>query len=768
MQSGKTANFTAVIAKAADAGYRLIIVLAGTLNILRDQTQRRIDRELLGWELVKEDYQGDPEEETFVRHGNLPSRLGGYDWDRLTLAREDFKQLRVGLSALEFRRVDQSKAFWDPINLQHEPARLIVLKKSDTVLNNLLDAFRRASDRGVDFANVPALVIDDESDQASVNTLRSGSVSSRGESRTTINRHLVKILRILKRGQYVGYTATPFANVFVDPEDAADLYPSDYILSLPRPAGYMGVSDFHDEEESTPGDFSSNQNAHVRFVQAEDDLPGNLPQALDAFVLAGAIKLYRESRGMKPYQHHTMLVHHSPKNLVHDARAKLVDRLYEKAGYLTMGPAWERMEKLWKADFEKVCNAKAEGAPVPKTFKELRQYIGECCRRIDDGEKRVLIVNGQNNDDSPNFEKQPVWKIIVGGTKLSRGYTIEGLTVSYYRRPSGAADTLMQMGRWFGFRAGYRDLVRLYIGNREPIGSKGKKFVNLYEAFHAICKDEEDFREELERYSNLDPDKRITPKQIPPLVPSHMLPPTSRNKMYNAVLEFENFGGRWFESTVAPDDGDDLKVNQKIMKMLLESSSLDTLPISFLRDGKQENFEAVSGPLQISKVMSFLNGYRWLPDFPSTLTRVLEFLNGKGGNPNLDSWLLLAPQPETPKGSPWEVASASFAIRTRNRVGTGLRYAAYSEPAHRAAAERLANVNGEPLEGASEKQRNQRQGIFLFYPVLSSEERAANATPTMAFALLFPRNSIPNKVTYKVRNKNRPEDIVVTVKSRHR
>ena len=330
VQSGKTANFTAVIAKAADAGYRLIIVLAGTLNILRDQTQRRIDRELLGWELVKEDYQGDPEEETFVRHGNLPSRLGGYDWDRLTLAREDFKQLRVGLSALEFRRVDQSKAFWDPTNLQHEPARLIVLKKGDTVLKNLLDAFRRASDRGVDFANVPALVIDDESDQASVNTLRIGSVSSRGESRTTINGHLVNILRILKRGQYVGYTATPFANVFVDPEDAADLYPSDYILSLPRPAGYMGVSDFHDEEETALGDFSSNQNAYVRFVQADDDLPVNLPQALDAFVLAGAVKLYREACGMKPYQHHTMLVHHSPKNLVHDARAKLVDRLYEK------------------------------------------------------------------------------------------------------------------------------------------------------------------------------------------------------------------------------------------------------------------------------------------------------------------------------------------------------------------------------------------------------------------------------------------------------
>ena len=160
----------------------------------------------------------------------------------------------------------------------------------------------------------------------------------------------------------MGYTATPFANVFVDPEDAADLYPSDYILSLPRPAGYMGVTDFHDAEEVTPGNFSSNQNAFVRFVQADDDLPANLPQALDAFVLAGAVKLYRESHGVKPYQHHTMLVHHSPRNFVHEAQAKLVDRLYVKAGYTSMGPAWRRLEELWEKDFAKVSKAKADGA----------------------------------------------------------------------------------------------------------------------------------------------------------------------------------------------------------------------------------------------------------------------------------------------------------------------------------------------------------------------------------------------------------------------
>ena len=188
----------------------------------------------------------------------------------------------------------------------------------------------------------------------------------------------------------------------------------------------------------------------------------------------------------------------------------------------------------------------------------------------------------------------------------------------------------MQMGRWFGFREGYRDLVRLYIGNREPIGTKGKKFINLYEAFHGICKDEEDFREELQRYSSLEPDKRITPKQVPPLVPSHMLPPTSRNKMYNAVLQFKNFGGRWFESTVAPDVDKDVIHNELLMKKLLDSSSLEKLPLSLSREGTRESFEAHAGGLQSSKVITFLENYRWLPGFESTMARVLEFLGGKG------------------------------------------------------------------------------------------------------------------------------------------
>src|ERR1019366_6737934 len=114
----------------------------------------------------------------------------------------------------------------------------------------------------------------------------------------------------------------------------------------------------------------------------------------------------------------------------------------------------------------------------------------------------------QAND--PDFYRQPIWKILVGGAKLSRGYTIEGLTVSYFRRRAGTADTLMQMGRWFGFRKGYRDLVRVYIGRAEPAG---RGDVDLYEAFEGVCRDEQDFRAQLARYAMpADGSAPLTPK----------------------------------------------------------------------------------------------------------------------------------------------------------------------------------------------------------------------------------------------------------------
>src|SRR5205085_2896009 len=159
--------------------------------------------------------------------------------------------------------------------------------------------------------------------------------------------------------------------------------------------------------------------------------------------------------------------------------------------------------------------------PFPSSLDDLMPSVTECWRRVNEGSTPALIVNGEKRfeEETPDFDSEGVWKIIVGGTKLSRGYTVEGLTVSYYRRPTRAADTLMQMGRWFGFRQNYIDLMRLFVGRAEGL----KKPLDLYSAFEAICRDELEFRNELRQYAlPTDGNDPITPMQVPPLVTQHL------------------------------------------------------------------------------------------------------------------------------------------------------------------------------------------------------------------------------------------------------
>lgn len=765
VQSGKTANFTGVIARAADAGYRLIIVLAGTINILREQTQRRLDKELVGKEMCSgETYELDEDYDDFVSHGGLPSERGFFDWERLTGSKDDFRRLKRGIAALEFRRYDPGKPFYDPVNLHRERARLLVVKKTPTVLNKLLADLNDVSKR-VDLKSVPALIIDDESDQASINTWdtrRPHSQKKDEEARTKTNRSIVELLKLLRRGQYIGYTATPFANVFINPDDAEDLFPADYILSLPRPEGYMGMAEFYDDTPAKDGDYSSNEKAFVRFVQDADDDPDNLPAAIDAYILAGAIKLYRETKSNKKfsYRHHTMLIHNSQSVFVHETQARDVEVLLEQAGYVSGGPGIGRLRELWQRDCGPVSVVRNKTSLSPSSFGDLLPFIGGCCNKLSLG-KSVRIINGNNKDDAPNFEKSGVWAILVGGTKLSRGYTVEGLTVSYYRRRAGAADTLMQMGRWFGFRPGYQDLVRLYIGNREPLTKKNTQFINLYEAFRATCQDEEHFRGQLKRYSSLAPGKRITPRQVPPLVAQHMLPPTSKNKMFNAKITFENLGGEWKEATVAPSEITEVEHNDEKMRQMLRGAEITRNRVAVQSDTDVADFEAWTGSLQPNAVLAFLSTYHWLPGYSHSLKMVTEFLRGTGKrDPEISSWLLLAPQLKSKGKTPaWKHEGKEFAVRERTRIETGGRYKAFSEPDHRLASEVFAGVRIGNITAGGVDMRRANQAVLLFYPVRSEEE--AGQIPTMGFALLFPENSIKEPIAYSVRDQSRADEVVV-------
>ena len=761
VQSGKTSNFTAVIAKAADAGYRLFIVLAGTQNTLRDQTQRRLDKELIGKEYVGQEYSGDPDWQEFVSEGGPASLHGGYDWERLTTAHEDFQSLGAGIAALKFARTDLSKPFRHPSNLHRSPARVIVIKKNATALKKLIEALKRASTL-VEWREVPSLVIDDESDQASLNTKR----PTKGErkTRTAINRLIVELLGTLGGAQYVGYTATPFANVFVDPSDAEDLFPSDFILSLPRPIGYMGASDFIDEgSELLEGE--SNRRAFVRDIRGDDEQPENLPMAIDSFVLGGMVKLWRENAmADTTFEHHTMLVHNSPRVNVHREDADRVQDLFLAANYAGGGPGVERLRRLWESDFAKVCATRAEdGVKAPSDFEALLSVLGKVVLKISGDGGPTIILNGAAKDEPPDFDRTPVWKIICGGAKLSRGYTVEGLTVSYYRRRAGAADTLMQMGRWFGYRHGYRDLVRLFIGREEPLNKSASKTIDLYEAFRGVCNDEQEFRDELKRYSALEPGQRITPKQVPPLVPSNYLRPAAANKMYNAKLTYVNYGGRHIQRTVLAQELSVRKENLRSLEDLLGEGQGTTARIEVL----DKTLEVAIKEASERALNAFFDHFKWGSVPRDDWALIREYLDGAQGDPGIASWVILLPAMTRPFRWWTSGDGVRIPIRQRSRNVDETRFEILSEPPHIEVAKCLAGLSNQVrqgLEGCAEK----GNAVIIPYLVVPKTRNLAldwAQFPALGFSLVLPENNLPTRVGWSVRDPTQPDAVVVSAPS---
>ncbi|MFD6653634.1 Z1 domain-containing protein [Streptomyces parvus] len=765
VQSGKTANFTGVTAKAIDAGYRLVIVLGGTLNLLRGQTQRRLDMELIGQEnilrgadpadtdsLVGVDYLDDEDwPGKFVSHGGRPSTLGSFDIERLTTRDNDYQSLETGIRALVFDKQVRTQPLNAPDNLHRAAARVMVVKKNKSVLSKLIKDLKKIG--GPLLSEIPTLIIDDESDQASVNTTNPDKWEEGKATRTAINGQISQLLGLLPRAQYVGYTATPFANVFVDPGDGDDIFPRDFLISLPRPTGYMGVQDFHDLDRTDEASVGSAERAHVRSMD-DGTHRDRLPEALDAFVLAGALKLYRAANGVddSPFRHHTMLVHESVGVKQHALLAKRIRVLWDEAAY-TSQEGHDRLAALLAADFQRFAD---DGMPTPATYADLKPHVSRARQLINSGGTPVLVVNGdtERDYDQPDldFDRTPnVWKILVGGTKLSRGFTVEGLTVTYYRRRTQQADTLMQMGRWFGFRPGYRDLVRLYIGRAEPAGRT--RTVDLYEAFEAICRDEETFRAQLTRYATLvDGKPQVTPSQIPPLVSQHLswLKPSARNKMFNAELVEIRSPGEWVEPTAYPTAPADLRHNAEVWRPVLDLLGAD--PITLRRDASAggDSFEAQVGTLDHEELLKVLCDLRW--SVPSQFSPHLESLlsTGEGGE-GIDDWLVVLPRQTSSRRVEASVlgsAPLSLAHRSRRR---GDLFGAIGEPKHREAALRIARASDAAIRSGDETLESlagDRRGVVVLYPVV--EEKPPAVSPAgaiapehlvMAFGLVAPGSS---------------------------
>jgi hypothetical protein len=774
VQSGKTANFTGVIARAADAGYRLIVVLAGTWNILRYQTQRRIDKELLGKELLLNDesYRANPPNDwdEFLVHGFDPAERGYFRWERLTQTDYDYKRLKGAIDILEFPRKEPRLPLFDPANLRDMPVKLLVIKKHSGIVSKLVRDFGLIRTR---LQEVPALFVDDESDQAGINTVAPPQTPAEKKERSVTNAKIVELLGLFPRGQYVGYTATPYANVFVDPDDAADLFPKDFIISLDRPEAYMGISDFFDPEtvysDLDPDDFKDAEIAFIRRVKdplGDDD--EDLKRALRSYVLSGALKLFRQKYDPErfAYRHHTMLVHISARKAEHQAAATRIERLWDECAFST-AHGLAALAKLWQTDFKEVSGAQEPALPVPSQFQELHSFLTQAIAAITRASRLTMVLNSDSKD-APDFGAGPVWRIIVGGNKLSRGYTIEGLTVSYYRRVSGTADTLMQMGRWFGFREGYRDLVRVFLGVNE-----GRNKSDLVELFKNVCQLEERFREEIKRYVRRPNAPRITPRDIPPLVQvTGQMRPTPRNKMFNAIIRNRNYGGRWSQPTLVAADNAGIRANHDALaKLMFESKSIgQNLQLKGTRsDGANEQFAAHVYQPDMPNTVQFIQDFHWLdedyryPKRPADVGLQIEFLENQ--NHGITSWLLILPQRQDSWGSALilDKKLPQLSVKRRKRI-ENRGWQQFGEPIHRRFGFWLSGITpttAVSLKTADEPAfslRNAHMGILLVYAV---REEANSAPAAIGYEILYPENKLGYDINFSVRKQSDPDAVVV-------
>jgi hypothetical protein len=441
VQSGKTANYTALAAKAADVGYRLIIVLSGIDNGLRRQSQLRLKRELVGY--------------IDNRPGVVRLPPLGQQWHEFTT--DDING--------DFR-----PGFANHAALQGSQPVLLVVKKNGPVLRRLLRWLDEAPDEVR--RTIPLLMIDDEADQASVDTR--GSYQTEDQELpdeyvgpTVINGRIRELLHKFQRRAYVAYTATPFANILIphdtfDPQVANDLYPKDFIVDLPKPDGYFGAEELFGRLDPSGEDVTGLD--IIRDVPDEDLrvldeglIPESLETALIDFVLAGAARAQR-GQGDLPA---TMLLHVS-RLVIDQQRIAANIRLRfsefrDEWRYQRQHGIRDRLQQRWDAEFRPLTHTMRRSDE--SSFEVIEQHIGPFFEAVAQNVREINSATGEVLD----YEREPSLKAIaVGGNRLSRGLTLEGLLVSYFVRRSGMYDTLMQMGRWFGFRGRYEDLTRIY------------------------------------------------------------------------------------------------------------------------------------------------------------------------------------------------------------------------------------------------------------------------------------------------------------------
>ncbi|MFF2551980.1 Z1 domain-containing protein [Nocardia sp. NPDC058058] len=542
VQSGKTTSFTAVTAKAADRGYKLFIVLAGIHNGLRRQTQARLIKQLVE-----------------------PNPTG---WSQIT-----------GLDR-DFTPTANPASYFGKNNKTHV---LCVVKKNAPVLRKLVGWLRDASDY---LGDTPAIIIDDEADQATVATTR-------------INPLIREILDCLPKSAYVGYTASPFANLLIDPS-SEDLYPKDFIVNLPQPQGHFGTEvlfgryalDGEDPEDVDDG-FDM-----IRIIPEEDvplvrpktraEAEGFLPELTDSlrrsvlyFWLGTAARRVRGTGN----PHSTMLIHTSVRTSVHNSFRAPLEGLREKIKHrLDDTEILSQLRTIWDEETARV--AAADFGETKVAFDELLAKLPGVlhdCR---------VIMDNSGSTERLDYENGPVVAVAVGGNTLSRGLTLEGLMVSYFVRAVTVYDTLLQMGRWFGYRNGYADLPRIWMTEE------------LSDWFRHLATVEAEMRRDIDVYLTEDED----PMTFAVRIRTHpALKVTAAAKMEDAVTAAAGYGGKRIQTRYFRTDSEWLLENQRAAGALVSEALQVGVPVEKQPEKGLYVFRGVPSDL----VLEFLRTYRF-------------------------------------------------------------------------------------------------------------------------------------------------------------
>lgn len=611
VQSGKTANYTGLICKGADAGFNLIIVLAGIHNNLRSQTQLRIDEGFLGF---------DTQHERAFRENNTWIGVGRFNQNAiahsLTTSISDFNTAAANASGINF-------GMKDPL--------VLVVKKNATILNRLLQWL---SSKAIDIEgrrvirSKSLLLIDDEADNASINTNRDNDPATR------INDSIRNILRLFDKSGYVGYTATPFANIFI-PIEEDNLFPRDFIINLPAPSNYIGpdkVFGFRlvedDEESDDVLPIVRRVDDHHHFVDDSNtptDVPESLKTAIKCFILSCAIRRLRGQIDV----HNSMLVHVSRLRAWQHELKTLVENVfdfYRRGIEMKIASVLEEFREVFEVDQEnyksyttissRILNSQLAGIDRQiqiHDWKDVKHHLHEAASRI------IVKEINMGSADALNYYDHPkgLSVIAVGGNKLSRGLTLEGLSVSYYLRTSRMYDSLMQMGRWFGYRPGYVDLCRLFTSRQ------------LNEWFCHITHASEELRNEFDYMSDT---VGATPEQYALKVRTHpgVLQISASNKIRRATTVTVSWAGRLVESYEFQKKADVIFSNLQATIAFIDQ--LNGRPLI-----RKDNYLWFDVNVEIIK--SLLQGFRLSENLkradPSNLIR---FINLQVANNELTQW----------------------------------------------------------------------------------------------------------------------------------